>query len=141
VEAGAAAVALDCTRRGQRYAALERIPRMKKKLGVPILADIATEEEAKAAAAAGADYVLSTMRGYTSDTAQIRCFEPEFIARLVSVLNIPVIAEGQIHSPEEARAALLAGAYAVIDEALCPHDASGSVEATCDCDRSGWDEY
>src|SRR6185312_6379045 len=48
VEAGADMVALDCTERGQRYGALERIQEIKK-LGVPVLADIATRDEAIAA--------------------------------------------------------------------------------------------
>mgnify|MGYP000996439028 CR=1 FL=1 len=114
VEAGAAAVALDCTERGQRMGAFERLRRIRTELGVPVCADIATEEEAQAAAACGADFVLSTMRGYTDETAGIRRFQPGFIARLVRDVPAPVIAEGMIATPEEARAAMEAGALAVI---------------------------
>ena len=114
VEAGAAAVALDCTERGQEYGALERLRQMKQELRVPVLADIATEEEAQTAAEAGADVVLSTMRGYTDETAHIRQFEPAFIERLVRILSVPVIAEGRVDTPELARAAIRAGAAAVI---------------------------
>lgn len=114
VEAGAAAVALDCTARGQRHGALARLRRIREELGVAACADIATEEEAAAAAAGGADFVLSTMRGYTAETAHVRRFEPEFIARLARAVNVPVIAEGMIGRPEEARAAMQAGALAVI---------------------------
>src|SRR5690349_23591265 len=46
VEAGADMVALDCTVRGRRYGALERIQQIKTELGVPVLADIATADEA-----------------------------------------------------------------------------------------------
>ncbi len=114
VEAGAAAVALDCTARGQRHGALARVRRIREELGVAVCADIATEEEALAAAECGADFVLSTMRGYTDETARIRRFQPEFIARLVAAVRVPVIAEGMIGTPAEARAATEAGACAVV---------------------------
>ena len=58
-------IALDVTRRGQCYGALDRLRRIREELRVPVLADIATLDEALAAAGAGADFVLSTMRGYT----------------------------------------------------------------------------
>lgn len=114
VEAGADMVALDCTRRGQHYGALERISRIRDQFGVLVLADIATEHEAVAAVEAGADIVLSTMRGYTVETAALQKFDPPFIATLVSRLKVPVIAEGRVHQPAEARAALDAGAVAVV---------------------------
>jgi glucokinase-like ROK family protein len=112
--AGAAVVALDCTSRGQRSGALDRLRRIRRELKVPVLADIATIEEARAAEEAGADFVLSTLRGYTDETAQRRDFDPEFIAELTGAVKVPVIAEGRIWTPEEARAAIAAGAFAVI---------------------------
>ena len=114
VEAGADLIAIDCTLRGQRYGALERLKRMKRELQVPVLADIATVEEAKAAADAGADAVLSTMRGYTDETAGIRAFDPQFIEDLCRSVTVPVIAEGRIDTPEMARAAMSAGAWCVV---------------------------
>jgi putative N-acetylmannosamine-6-phosphate epimerase len=114
VAAGADLIALDVTCRGQRYGALERLQRIGRELQVPVLADIATVEEAMAAADAGADFVLSTMRGYTSDTAAVCSFDLAFIRELVRRSPVPVIAEGKIESPDEAREALEAGAYAVV---------------------------
>ena len=114
VAAGADMIALDCTERGQQYGALERLRRIRAELGVPVLADIATVAEGVAAAAAGADFVLSTMRGYTAQTARFTTFEPEFIAALRQAVAVPVIAEGRIWTPDEARAAMEAGAFAVI---------------------------
>jgi putative N-acetylmannosamine-6-phosphate epimerase/predicted NBD/HSP70 family sugar kinase len=114
VEAGADLIALDCTTRGQHEGALDRLRRVKAELSVPALADIATVEEAVAAAKAGADCVLSTMRGHTSETERFRSFDPEFIAALRSAVRVPVIAEGRIWTPDEARAATAAGAFAVI---------------------------
>lgn len=112
--AGAAVIALDCTVRGQSSGALERIREIKSRLGALVFADIATEEEAIAAAEAGADAVLSTLRGYTEGTADIKQFEPEFIRSLVQRLKLPVIAEGRIHTPQEAQVAITAGAFTVI---------------------------
>lgn len=114
-EAGADAIALDCTVRGARYGALERLQRIKRELRLPVMADIATLEEAEAAVAAGADFVLSTMRGFTEETRRLQArFEPEFIAELARRLAVPVIAEGRIWRPGEARAAMEAGAWAVV---------------------------
>src|SRR5262249_27720122 len=107
-------IALDVTRRGQCYGALERLRRIREELGVPVFADIATVREALAAADAGADFVLSTMRGYTEETAHIRGFDLPFIEELVRLSPVPVIAEGRIDTPEQASAALAIGAYAVV---------------------------
>lgn len=112
--AGAEMIALDATARGQRFGALERLARIKRDIGVVVLADIATVEEATAAERAGADAVLSTMRGYTDETAHTTGFEPEFIAELTRAVSVPVIAEGRIATPAEARAAIQCGAWAVI---------------------------
>ena len=114
VEAGAGLVALDCTGRGQKHGALSRLRRIQDELGVPVLADIATVEEAVQAAQAGADAVLSTLRGYTPATRQVQAFEPFFIAQLTQAVDVPVIAEGRIQTSAQVRAALEAGAYAVI---------------------------
>ncbi len=115
VRAGADMIALDCTKRGQGYGALDRIAAIKEKLKVPVLADIATAEEAKEAEQAGADCVLSTMRGYTTDTEHLKNkFDVEFIAELKKTVAVPVIAEGRIWTPYEARTATAAGALAVI---------------------------
>src|SRR5712692_9168039 len=114
VAAGADMIALDVTRRGQQYGALDRLRRIRRELQVPVLADIATVDEALAAAAAGADFVLSTMRGYTDETMSIQFFDLAFIQDLVQRSPVPVIAEGRIDTPQQAGAALAAGAYAVV---------------------------
>lgn len=112
--AGADMVAIDCTSRGQRYGALDRIRYVDSELKAVAGADIATVEEALAAQEAGASFILSTLRGFTDDTAHVTRFEPGFIEELVRVLRVPVIAEGRISAPEEAQAALAAGAYSVV---------------------------
>lgn len=107
-------IALDVTCRGRRYGALERVRRIGHELKVPVMADIATVDEALVAADAGADFVLTTMRGYTDDTNGFHGFDLPFVEELVRCSPVPVIAEGKIETPEQARAALEAGAYAVV---------------------------
>lgn len=114
VEAGAEMVALDVTVRGRRHGAIERLGRIRRELRVPVMADIATIDEALKAAEAGADFVLTTMRGYTEDTACVRAFDLRFLAELARRSPVPAIAEGMIETPEQARAALDAGAFAVV---------------------------
>ncbi len=113
-DSGAAVIALDCTARGQHYGALGRLARIRSELALPVAADIATLDEALAAQAAGADFVLCTMRGYSGDTVDVTRFEPAFVAELVRRMRVPVIAEGRIRAPHEALAALDAGAFAVV---------------------------
>jgi putative N-acetylmannosamine-6-phosphate epimerase len=114
VETGADMIALDVTARGRRFGAIERLRRIRDELDVPVLADIATLDEALAAAEAGASAVLSTMRGYTDETAQVRAFDVEFIRDLARGCPVPVIAEGMIETPEQAWSAIDAGAFAVV---------------------------
>jgi putative N-acetylmannosamine-6-phosphate epimerase/predicted NBD/HSP70 family sugar kinase len=114
VGAGADLVALDCTARGCGLGALERLRRIKAELNVPVMADIATVEEAVAAAEAGADLVATTMVGYTPDTKHRHAFEPSFITEVVRSVDVPVVAEGRIRTPDQARQAIAAGAFAVV---------------------------
>lgn len=114
VQAGATSVALDCTHRGQGFGALQLLRRIQSDLGVPVMADIATCAEAAEAAGAGADFVISTMRGYTDETAGVKSFDPLFIEQLTRAVPVPVIAEGRIDCPRLARQAIRAGAFAVV---------------------------
>ena len=114
--AGADIIALDATARphpaGRGPA--ELITAVQQATGKPVLADISTYEEGLAAARAGAEAVSTTLSGYTSYSPQNA--EPDFdlVRRLAADLTIPVIAEGRIITPEQARQALEAGAFAVV---------------------------
>lgn len=114
VNAGADMIAFDCTRRGQAAGALDRLAALKQATDASALADIATIDEAQAAVAAGADAVLTTLRGYTDETAPFTYFDVEFLPKLVNVCPVPVIAEGRIRTLAEARAAIAEGAFAVV---------------------------
>jgi putative N-acetylmannosamine-6-phosphate epimerase/predicted NBD/HSP70 family sugar kinase len=114
--AGASVIALDCTERtwpdGEPWRIT--IERIHRELELPVMADIATLEEALAAAAAGADMVGTTLHGYTERTCMNHSFNWSLLADMVSRIQVPVIAEGHISSPEEATRALSVGAWCVI---------------------------
>lgn len=114
-EAGADIIAVDATDRPhpKELTAAELIAEIKT-LGLPVMADISTFEEGVSAAAAGADIVATTMSGYTPYSPQIEGPDFELIRRLSEVIRVPIIAEGKIWTPEEARHALDEGAHAVV---------------------------
>ena len=80
----------------------------------PIMADCDNLENGIACARAGADFVGTTMRGYTPETKGIDDVDFGFIARLARECPAKVIAEGHIHTPEQAVQALYAGAFALV---------------------------
>ena len=115
-DAGADIIALDCTAR--RLTAPEPWPelirRIHTELNRPVLADIATLEDALAAERAGADAIATTLYGYTAGTADIRTISWPLIESVVAHLTIPVLVEGHITDPQEVRRALDLGATAVV---------------------------
>ncbi|MYV99953.1 nitronate monooxygenase, partial [Streptomyces sp. SID3343] len=82
--------------------------------GALVLADVATEDEALAAEAAGADAVATTLAGYTPDRARTEGPDLALVEALAGRVSVPVIAEGRYHRPADAAAAIAAGAHAVV---------------------------
>lgn len=115
VEAGADIVALDATLRPRLngLSAAELIPQVKA-LGIPVMADISTLEEGIAAAESGADIVSTTLSGYTPYSPKLDRPDFELLAALAKAVDVPVIAEGRVWTPAEARKALDLGAHAVV---------------------------
>lgn len=114
--AGAEVIALDCSSARHTLAEgwVDLTRRIREELGRPVLADIATLDEAVAAEDAGADAVATTMYGFTPETSGARAVNWERVERLAGRLRVPLIVEGHITRPEEVRRALDAGAYAVV---------------------------
>ena len=79
-----------------------------------VMADCATIEEGIACANAGADFVGTTMRGYTPETQGCDDIDFDFIHELSEKCPAKIIAEGHIHYPEQAKKALEAGAFALV---------------------------
>ncbi len=115
-EAGAAVIALDGTQRqrpnGETLSGI--IDAVHERLNLPVLADVPTLDEAIQAVEQGADMVSSTLSGYTPYSPQQDGPDVELVRQMVARLSVPVIAEGRIHTPEQARAMLDLGAYAVV---------------------------
>jgi glucokinase-like ROK family protein len=115
-EAGADIIALDCTDRvwpaGDPWRRL--IERIHQELRLPVMADIATLEEARAAAAAGADMIGTTLHGYTEQTQHSQGFSWSLLVDIIHETGRPVVAEGHISTPAEARRAIIAGAWCVV---------------------------
>jgi glucokinase-like ROK family protein len=66
------------------------------------------------AAAAGADCVGTTLYGYTEQTSGHHAFSWQLLAQMKQRLSVPIMAEGHISTPEEARRAVADGAWCVI---------------------------
>lgn len=112
VEAGADMVAADATARARPSPFADLVAEARG-LGKPMLADVSTLAEGLAAQAAGAAAVAPTLSGYTGGPVPT---EPdwELLSTLLRELAIPVIMEGRIWTPAEARRALDMGAWAVV---------------------------
>ncbi len=110
-EAGADMIAVDGTDRRRGFIAKlhEAFPTLE------ILADISTIDEGIQAEAEGAAAVATTLSGYTPSTAR-RSNEPdwELLTLLVLELKVPVILEGKVSRPAQARRAMELGAHAVV---------------------------
>ena len=79
-----------------------------------VMADCDNLENAMLCAEAGADFVGTTMRGYTPETTGIDDIDFDFIRKLSAECPAKIIAEGHIHYPEQAVKALEAGAFALV---------------------------
>lgn len=117
VSEGVDILALDCTNRSRPgYDNItDFIHDIKVKYPNQLLmADISTFEEGKVAAESGVDFVGTTLSGYTPYSPKKDNLDFELVERLVKELDVPVIAEGRISTPEQARKMLDLGAYAVV---------------------------
>ena len=120
VRSGADIVALDCTPgpRPGNVSMPELVARIKQELGVLVMADISTLEEGIAAARAGADLVATTLSGYTPYSRKPNGPDLALVEELARELDVPIVCEGRISSPAEARKALDLGAHAVVVGAM-----------------------
>ena len=119
VAVGCEVIAIDCTSlsRPRNLTASEYIRAIKKKYPHQLLmADCASFEDAYNAAAAGVDFVGTTMNGYVGgDTASVLDGPNYRLAeKIASSISVPLIAEGRIHRPEDAAEMLKLGALAVV---------------------------
>ncbi|PWC05366.1 N-acetylmannosamine-6-phosphate 2-epimerase [Agromyces badenianii] len=124
--AGAEIVAIDGTRR-ERPDALslaETVRRLHEETGVLVMADVGSTADGLAAAEAGADLVGTTLCGYTGERPKTDGPDLEVLAELADRLEVPVIAEGRVHTPVQASACIDAGAFAVVVGTAITHPAT-----------------
>lgn len=129
VWAGCDVVALDATDRprpdGRSFK--ETVDELRKQTDVLIMADCMTLDDIRHAVACGCDIVsttlshnkpaIDTILNEGPDIALLRAATAEFP-------DFPVICEGHVHTPADARAALDAGAWAVVVGTAITHPTS-----------------
>ncbi|WP_107667374.1 N-acetylmannosamine-6-phosphate 2-epimerase [Cyanothece sp. BG0011] len=115
-EAGADIIAIDGTLRNrpQGETLADLINNIHQKLGKLVMADVDTIENAIASAQAGADFVGTTLYGYTKETENFQPPGFSLLEEMSQKLTVPIIAEGGISTPEDAKKALNYGAYSVV---------------------------
>lgn len=115
--AGADILALDGTlrERPDGLTLAETVRRIREESAAPIMADCDSLDSAFAAAEAGVEIIGTTLAGYTPARVTTEGPDLELLAQLVEQLpEVAVVAEGRIHTPEQARAAAATGAFAVV---------------------------
>ncbi|MEK4259919.1 N-acetylmannosamine-6-phosphate 2-epimerase [Paenibacillus odorifer] len=119
VSAKAEIIALDVTNREERLESVKPLIEYAHLRGVLVMADISTFEEWLAAEKLGVDFIGTTLSGYTPYSTQQEGPDLVLIQQLSGSVNIPVVAEGRIWTPEDAAKAKNAGAsYVVVGSAI-----------------------
>jgi len=81
-----------------------------------LMADCSTVEEAVHADELGFDFIGTTMVGYTKQSRHLKIDENDFevLREILAKVKHPVIAEGNINTPEKAKRVIELGAFAVV---------------------------
>lgn len=113
---GAEIIALDGTDRirPEGISLPELVRRIKMELNVWVMADISTVEEGIKAAEYGFEIVATTLSGYTPYSTERERPNLRLVEELAAKVSIPIVAEGNITCPKQAREALERGAHCVV---------------------------
>ncbi|NUT72401.1 N-acetylmannosamine-6-phosphate 2-epimerase [Pseudarthrobacter sp. C4D7] len=125
--AGAHVVAVDGTRRDRPdgLTLAQTVAGIHRGSHALVMADCGSLEDAAAAVEAGADLIGTTLAGYTGERPKTHGPDLELLEQVAAAgFDVPLIAEGRIHSPRQARQALDAGAFAVVVGTAITHPAS-----------------
>jgi N-acylglucosamine-6-phosphate 2-epimerase len=112
VAAGADILAVEATREAPDDP-FELIRRIRSELGVPVMADVSTVDEALLAWDAGAELIGSTLSGYTAYTNDQAEPDVALVAEL-SAKGMRAVAEGRYATARDVEDAFDAGAWAVV---------------------------
>jgi N-acylglucosamine-6-phosphate 2-epimerase len=120
-DCGADIIALDATLRPRPdgLSIEQLLAELRGTLGIPIMADIAREEESLVAARTGTvDLIATTLAGYTEESLGTPLPALDLVERLVHSLRefgpLPVICEGGIETPAQVARCFTLGAFAVV---------------------------
>ncbi len=129
VAAGADIVAIDATDRprpdGRTF--LETVEALRRTEETLVMADCASIEDIRRAVSAGADLVSTTL---SHGVAAIDCTmadgpDLDLLRQAVEEFpDVPVVCEGRVHTPADARAAIEAGAWSVVVGTAITHPTS-----------------
>nr|WP_309098600.1 N-acetylmannosamine-6-phosphate 2-epimerase [Fredinandcohnia onubensis] len=116
LEVGVEVIALDATTRkrpnGENLKDL--VEYIHENSHTLVMADVATIQDAEYAVACGVDMVSTTLSGYTEDSPKQESPDFYLVEKLTNQLQVPVIAEGRINTPEEGKKMLELGAHAIV---------------------------
>jgi N-acylglucosamine-6-phosphate 2-epimerase len=114
--AGADLIAVDATDRPRPEAGTGAafVGAVVREVGPRVLADVDSLAAGLAAREAGATAVASTLAGYVGDAPPPAEPDVALVERLAAELDCPVLAEGRYATEDRVRAALEAGAFAVV---------------------------
>ena len=119
VEAGCEVIAVDATKnlRPNNQTLLEFYQEVKAKYpDQKLMADCSTVEEALYADELGFDYIGTTLVGYTDHSQHLKIDDNDFeiIREILAKAKSPVIAEGNIDTPQKVVRVLELGCYSVV---------------------------
>ena len=125
--AGAHVVALDGTRRDRPdgLTLAQTVAGIHADSHALVMADCGSFEDAVAAVDAGADLIGTTLAGYSGERPKTSGPDLALLEEIAAAgFGVPLIAEGRIHTPAQARQALDAGAFAVVVGTAITHPAT-----------------
>lgn len=129
VNAGCDVVAIDATDRprpdGRSFA--ETVAALRERVETLVMADCMTIEDIRAAVACGCDLVSTTL-SHNRPAIETTLDEGPDVALLAQATaefpDVPIICEGHVHTPADAKAAIDAGAWAVVVGTAITHPTS-----------------
>lgn len=125
--AGSHVVAIDGTRRERPdgLSLARTVAGIHAESHALVMADCGSFADAVAAVEAGADLIGTTLSGYSGERPKTSGPDVELLAEISAAgFGVPLIAEGRIHTPAQARQALDAGAFAVVVGTAITHPAT-----------------
>lgn len=127
VSAGADIVALDATGRprpdGRTFA--QTVDALRRATDTLIMADCGSMDDVQRALDVQVDIVSTTLAGYTNDRPATEGPDLDLVRQAVAAAGeTPVFCEGRIHTPNQAAAAIKAGAWACVVGTAITHPTS-----------------